>query len=157
MTSVKFDDIFARFLAIVDAYDVASFLEDDARVMMTEWLRTVRSYPKIRKLFSTITIDNEIQTVTYELKHSFDIDDIETDNDYITTLFSQGIAWVWVQKKYRSVLNTNQVFGGKEERFYSQSNHTASLENMHKCAERDLYDLIQQHVCVNNSYLTGNE
>ena len=59
MTSITYDDIYSRFLVSVNAYEVSSMLEDDARVLLSEWLHSVRAIPKVRKIFSSIVLDGE--------------------------------------------------------------------------------------------------
>lgn len=157
MTSITYDDIYSRFLVSVNAYEVSSMLEDDARVLLSEWLHSVRAIPKVRKIFSSIVLDGELQKITYELKNSFTADDEETNNDFVIEVFGLGIAWRWSSQKYKSTLNTNQVYSGKEEKYYSQANHTDSLKEMQNVSKIDLYNLISQHVTANNSYLTQEE
>ena len=157
MTSISYDEIYARFMTSVTAYDVASMVEYNARTLISGWMHSVRAIPKVRKIFASIELNDETQTLKYELKQQFDVNDEATNNDYVSDVFGLGVAWRWASQKYKSVLITNQVYGGKEEKFYSQANHATALNEMQKECKNDLYSLISQHVVVNNSYLSSQE
>lgn len=156
MYSVSYDDIYSNFLSRVQAYDlVEEFTEEYALEMMGEWLKSVKSNPRVRKLFSSITLgldDNGSKIIQYELKTP--IDEV-TDCDFVRELFALGISYKWVEPKYKSVLNTSQFFGGKEVKFFSQSNHMTELKNMYDNSKNELYKLIRDRGYYNNSYL-GN-
>ena len=152
MLSVGYDAIYSRFLSKVQAYDLIEECSDDtARELMDEWLLSIKSNPKVRKLFSSISVDADDRILSFELKVA-DSDE-DSDIDFVTELFGLGIAWKWIAPKYMSVLNTSQFFGGKEQQFFSQANHMAQLEAMNKNAKIDFLRCIQEHGYINNSYL----
>lgn len=156
MYSISYDDIYSSFLSRVQAYDlVEEFTEEYALDMMDEWLSSVKSNPRVRKLFSSITLnldEDENKIISYELKTSIDE---ESDWGFVKEIFSLGLSWKWVEPKYKSVLNTSQFFGGKEVQFYSQSNHMKELEAMYKESRLELFNLIRDRGYYNNSYLGG--
>lgn len=156
MYSVSYDDIYSNFLSRVQAYDlVEEFTEEYALEMMDEWLKSVKSNPRVRKLFSSITLgldENNDKIIQYELNTTIDE---ESDNDFVRELFALGISYKWVEPKYKSVLNTSQFFGGKEVKFFSQSNHMTELKEMYKSSKLELANLIRDRGYYNNSYL-GN-
>lgn len=152
MLSVTYDDIFSRFLVQVQAYDIIQLDENNAREKMNEWLKSVKSSPRVRKIFTTLGFDTNIETINCTLKNS--VDD-ESDNDFIIEMFALGMVWRWIGEKYQSVLNTSQYFGSGEKKFFSQSNHMAELEKMYTKAQHDFYNIISEHGYYNNSYLTG--
>lgn len=161
MLSIPYDEIYSRFMALVEAHDLAALIEVDdegvtddsnARNMMNEWLMSVRSNPRVRKLFASISLDTSIETVFCELKTP--VDD-EYDESFVVEVLALGVAWKWVTPKYQSVLNTSQFFGGKEQQYYSQANHMGELKKMYETAESSLYKLISSHGYYNNSYIGG--
>lgn len=150
MLSVSFDAIYSRFLSKVQAYDLLELTSDDCYEQMYEWLMSVKSDPRVRKIFSSLSVDDIGKTISFTLRNAVDDSD---DTDFVTEIFGLGVAWKWVEPKYKTVLSTAQFFGGKEQKFYSQKNHMDGLEAMHKNARNDLYRCIASHGYYNNSYV----
>ena len=154
MLSVTFDAIYSRFLSKVQAYDLLELTADDSYEQMNEWLMSVKSDSRVRKLFTSLSVDGVGKAISFELRNPVDND---SDIDFVLEIFGLGIAWKWVEPKYKSVLNTAQFFGGKEQKFYSQANHMAELTNMYNSARSDLYKFIANHGYYYNSYLKEDE
>lgn len=152
MASISYRDIYSSFLSKVEAYDLTEMVEDKAYLMMEEWLKSIKSNPRVRKMFSTFTFDNEIQTLEFQLNHSQGDD--ESDVGYVIELLGFGIAWRWVTPKYLSILNTAQMLTGKEVKFYSQANHMAELKNMYNQTKTEFYNLIRDYGVLYNGYLS---
>lgn len=160
MLSIEYENIYSRFLSLVEAYDLleeftsGSDNEDSTDELMTEWLMSVKSNPRVRKIFKTLSLDKPIRTVNFELVNS--LGDEQSDIDFVTEILGVGIAWKWVTPKYYSVLNACQMLSGKEVKFYSQANHMSELKNMYATSKLQLYNLIRDHNSYNNSYLRGD-
>lgn len=150
MLSVTFDTVYSRFLSKVQAYDLLELTMENSYEQLNEWLVSVKADPRVRKMFTSLTFDNVARTVTFELKNPVDDSD---DVDFVTEMFGLGIAWKWIEPRYKTVLNTAQFFGGKEQKFYSQANHMDSIEKMYKNSRTDLYKLIASHGSYHNSYV----
>ena len=150
MLSVTFDAIYSRFLSKVQAYDLLELGTNECLEEISEWLVSVKSNPRVRKCFTSFTLDNIGKTVSFELRNPVDNED---DVDFVTELFGLGLAWKWVTPKYYSVLNTAQFFGSKEQKFYAQSNHMSEISNMYRDARTNLYKHIASHGYYNNPYL----
>ena len=155
MLSVKYDDCFSRFLAQVQAYDLVITDEDAARQKLNEWLSSIKSNPRVRKLCKSLTLDKNIETIFFTLKNT--LKDDEADVDFITEVFALGIAWKWADEKYKSLVNTAQYFGSGEKRMFSQANHMDQLNVMAKDGESKLYGYIRDHGSYNNSYLKEDD
>lgn len=152
MLSVSYDSIYSRFLSKVQAFDLTNeYSEDISLELMNEWLMSVKSNPRVRKIFSDLSINADERILSFNLRFSENDDD--SDVDFVIELFALGIAWKWIEPKYKSVLNTAQFFGGKEQQFYSQSNHMDKLEAMNKSAKHDFIECINTHGYYTNSYL----
>lgn len=156
MLSASYDKIYSRFLSLVEAYDLIDLYNNDktsAQDLMGEWLGAIKSNPKVRKLYSSITLNDTDRTVDFTLKKS--LGDDQSDIDYVVELFGNGVAWKWVSPKYLSVLNAGQIIGGKEMQFYSQANHMGQLSNMYTQARTEFFRLVQSYGYINNSYIDG--
>ena len=103
MTS-EYSDIYSRFLLRVTDYDIAGLDETLANEMMNSWMRSVLSKPMVRRLFSSISFDDDIEEIEYVLVDPWDDD---TDKDFVEELISIGMIVEWVSPKYHSILNTN--------------------------------------------------
>ena len=51
-----------------------------------------------------------------------------------------------------SVVNTLQVFGGKEEKFYSQSSHLAELHALDESLRLEAQQLSRDYTYTDNDY-----
>jgi len=152
MLSVSFDIIYSRFLSKVQAYDLLEIGTNDCLEQLNEWLISVKSNPRVRKCFTSLTLDNIGKSISFELRNPVDND---SDIDFVTELFGLGLAWKWITPKYYSVLNTSQFFGNKEAKWYSQSNHMAEIGKMYSEAKTSLYKHIASHGYYNNPDLNN--
>lgn len=139
MTS-EYSEIYSRFLLRVTDYDIAGLDETLANEMMSSWMRSVLSKPMVRRLFSSISFDDDIEEIEYVLVDPWDDD---TDKDFVEELISIGMVVEWVSPKYHSILNTNQFFSNKEQSFYSQANHMDQLKQMYHKSQIDFRKLIR--------------
>lgn len=156
MSTITYDEIYSNFFSNVEAYDLTNIL-DETKVynLMDEWLRSIKSNPRVRKLFSSILLDSTQREINYSI--SVSLGDEDSDNDYIISLFGLGISWKWVTPKYYSVLNSSQMLSGKEVKFYSQANHMSELEKMYKSSKLEFYNMIKDYGVRYNNYLSGDE
>ena len=60
----------------------------------------------------------------------------------------------WLEPQVKSKVNIAQMFGGKEQKFYSQSQHLSELKDMLETEKISLNKLIRDRGSVFNPYLT---
>ena len=58
----------------------------------------------------------------------------------------------WISVQLHSVVNTLQVFGGKEEKFYAQSSHIKELREMDDCLRLEAQQLSRDYSYIDNDY-----
>ena len=58
----------------------------------------------------------------------------------------------WISVQLHSVVNTLQVFGGKEERFYAQSSHIKELREMDDRLRLEAQQLSRDYTYTDNDY-----
>ena len=150
MLSVTFDAIYSRFLSKVQAYDLLELATDDCYEQLKEWLMSVKSDSRVRKIFTSLSIDDVSKTVSFTLRNP--VDD-SSDIDFVIEMFGLGVAWKWIEPKYKTIVNMAQFFGGKEQKMYSQAQHMSELSAMNANARTDLYKYIASHGYYNNSYI----
>ncbi len=152
MTSISYDDVFDKFIGNVTDIELTSLNESDAYALMGEYLHKSVSEPYVRRLFSSIALDDEVQTLTFEMK-------LETeesaDTDFVTSALAKWMVYEWLRNQVRSKVNTMQMFAGKEQKFYSQSNHVAELRGLMDDTYKECRGFIMDRGWINNSYLEG--
>ena len=151
MTS-EYSEIYSRFLLGITDYKFAGLEEKIANKMMNGWMHSTLSQPYIRRLFSSIMIDDDVEEIEYELSNPVDDD---SDKDFIENVVSMGMIVEWIKPQYYSVINTAQLFSNSDQKFYSQSNHMAELKSMYLRAQNNLRKFIRDRGYVHNSYLSG--
>lgn len=147
---LSYEKIFSRARGkIYDPTEIS--LNIDLQVeIYTERLHSAISKPMVRAIFSSISMDDEVQLFTFELEEP--VDDT-TDEDYVIEVLAVGIAIEWLQPKVDSILYTAPMVGGKEEKILinNHSNMISRLESLK--IEQKKY--IRDHGYLHNSYIDG--
>ena len=149
MTS-EYDSIYSRFYLRIQDYDFAGLDEHIAKEMMNGWMKSVLSKPYVRRLFTTLEMDDDIEEIEYEMKFQVSEDE---DQDFVEEMLALGMVCEWLGPKYHSVLNTSQLFTNSEQKFYSQANHMTELKDMYHRTKNDLRKIIRDRGYINNSYI----
>lgn len=134
MTST-FDDVYHKFLGLVEGFDLMTLDESDAYDMMSEWLNKVLSLPKIRKLFASVSVDNTVQLVTYTLRNPIDDD---FDKAFVTSLLANGMVVEWLGPRVYTDKTLRQGVFGKEQKMYAQSTQMNSILSVYNKAKATL-------------------
>ena len=152
MTSLSYDEVFDDFLGRVADFDFSTMDESTANYLMAEYLQKVVSRPYIRRLFSSINADKEIHLIEFEM---VDVVDEDADLEFVKTILSKGMVVEWLEPQVRTKVNIAQFFGGKEQKYYSQSNHMTELRGLFEDTEKELKAEIRDRGYIYNTYL-GN-
>ena len=111
---MTYDEIYSQFYTkIEDPTFFQKYSKDDAYELMRNWLHSIVAIPYFRKCFSSISLDDEILELTFELKNSVDVD---SDNYFVKDVFAQGMVICWMQQEVDKVANYAMVIGGKDEK-----------------------------------------
>jgi len=152
MTSLSYNTIYSRLFSKIEAYDFIELSEDDLNELLCDWIHSASANPYVRRLFKTFSLDDEIQEISYEMKYS--VDD-SADVEFITEILTLGVAIAWLEPKINSINNIAQMFGSKEEKFYSQSAHLSELQNLLNSCKKQQRRMIADRGYAWNSYLDG--
>ncbi len=150
MTSA-YEDIYSRFYLKIEDYNIVGFDEKLVKQMMNGWMRSTLSKPYIRRLFDTLTIDDDVEELEYQMRFSVSDD---ADRDFTEEMIALGMLVEWLGPKYNSTLNTSQLFSNSEQKFYSQANHMTELKDMYHRAKNDLRKHIRDRGYVSNEYIS---
>lgn len=147
---LSYEEIFANFLGNITDYQFASFNKEDAYIQMTEWLHKVLAKTYIRRLFSTLTLDDDVLQITYTLIKAVDED---ADKDFIIDVVAKGMIVEWLRPQVASTLNISQMFAGKEQKFYSQSAHLKEIFDLYENTRLEMRKEIRDRGFIYNDYL----
>jgi hypothetical protein len=137
MTS--YETLYNRAIAQITDPLLAQLPEEDLEIMLHDWLMDAIVEPVVGEY--------DFSNRNEELKQ-FNFDISERDQKILSIHMVRG----WLAPQIRSVTLTSQVFGGKEEKYYSQSNHLAELRNLDNDLQRQADLLFCRGTYLNNDY-----
>ena len=140
MASSEYSEIYSRFYLRIKDYEMSGLDEQLVKNMLTGYLRSTLSKPMVRRLFQSLTIDDDIEEIEYELREPFDED---SDKDFVEEVLALGMTVEWCNPKYQSTLLTSQMFSNSEQKYYSQAAHLAEIKELLNKSQTDLRKLIR--------------
>ena len=140
MASSEYSEIYSRFYLRIKDYEMSGLDEQLVKNMLIGYLRSTLSKPMVRRLFQSLTIDDDIEEIEYELREPLDED---SDKDFVEEVLALGMTVEWCNPKYQSTLLTSQMFSNSEQKFYSQAAHLAEIRELLNKSQTDLRKLIR--------------
>ena len=141
---MTYEEIYSQFYSKqTDSTFFKKYSKNEAYDLMREWLHSIVSIPYVRKCFSSITLDDDVLELTFELENSVDED-----------IFSQGMVICWMQQQIDKAISLAAVIGGKEEKtiLNNYKNNMARLKEL----KLQLRKTIRDYGYINNEYI-GDE
>lgn len=145
---LSYSTLFSRVLNKINDPKELSLDESDLLEIYTERLHSVVGKPRVRRLFSSISLDDEIQEMTFTLNNSVDE---ESDKDFVLEILSLGMAIEWLQPQVDSVIHTSVMIGGKEEKKLLD-NHKNMIERLDSM-KKEQNKMIRDFGYMYNSYI----
>ena len=145
---LSYSTLFSRVLNKINDQKELSLDENDLLEIYTERLHSVVGKPRVRRLFSTLTLDAELQEMTFTLNNSVDE---ESDRDFVLEILSLGMAIEWLQPQVDSVIHTSVMIGGKEEKKLLD-NHKNMIERLDSM-KKEQNKMIRDYGYMYNSYI----
>ena len=146
--TLPYSTLFSRVLNKINDQKELSLDENDLLEIYTERLHSVVGKPRVRRLFSSISLDDEIQEMTFTLNNSVDE---ESDKDFVLEILSLGMAIEWLQPQVDSVIHTSVMIGGKEEKKLLD-NHKNMIERLDSM-KKEQNKMIRDYGYMYNSYI----
>lgn len=147
---LPYETVFSRTRGRVNDPKELSLNENDLLEIYTERLHNVIGKPRVRRLFSSIALDDEIQQIDFTLNNSVD----ETsDIDFVTDLLIHGMTIEWLQPQVDSILHTSVMIGGKEEKKLLD-NHKNMIDRLDSM-KTELNKMIRDYGYMYNSYINS--
>ena len=145
---LSYSTLFSRVLNKINDPKELSLDENDLLEIYTERLHSVVGKPRVRRLFSSLSLDDEIQEMTFTLNNSVDE---ESDKDFVLEILSLGMAIEWLQPQVDSVIHTSVMIGGKEEKRVLD-NHKNMIERLDSM-KKEQNKMIRDYGYMYNSYI----
>ena len=145
---MTYDEIYSRFYLKETDPSLFKLPKEVAYEKMCGWLHSVASIPYVRKCFSKLTFDDEVNELTFELSESIDK---YSDKDFVIEVFAQGMVICWMRPQIENNVKLAAVIGGKEEKTML-NNYKTNVERL-ETLEADLRKFIRDYGYLNNSYI----
>lgn len=146
--TLPYETIFSRTRGRISDTKELSLDENDLLEIYTERLNNVIANPRVRRLFSSLTLDNEIQQLDFTLNNSVD----ETaDMNFVVGIFVLGMTIEWLQPQVDSIMHTSVMIGGKEEKKILD-NHKNMIDRLDSM-KIELNKRIRDYGYMYNSYI----
>ena len=145
---LSYSTLFSRVLNKINDPKELSLDENDLLEIYTERLHSVVGKPRVRRLFSSISLDDEIKEMTFTLNNSVDE---ESDTDFVLEILSLRMAIEWFQPQVDSVIHTSVMIGGKEEKKLLD-NHKNMIERLDSM-KKEQNKMIRDYGYIYNSYI----
>ena len=145
---LPYSTLFSRVLNKINDPKELSLDESDLLEIYTERLHSVVGKPRVRRLFSSLSLDDEIQEMTFTLNNSVDE---ESDKDFVLEILSLGMAIEWLQPQVDSVIHTSVMIGGKEEKKLLD-NHKNMIDRLDSM-KKEQNKMIRDYGYMYNSYI----
>ena len=152
MKYIPYSVLSNNMLSMITDYSLLKMCEEDILELQIDWIHSAVSNPRIRKMYSSFSLDDEMIELGFELKNS--VDD-EYDYNFTVHVLSLGMVIAWLEQKVMSIVNISQMFSGKEENFYSQATHLSEIKGLLSDKKSELSRYIRDHGTYNNSYIGG--
>lgn len=101
---------------------------------------------------STLEVDDVLQTIAIELNT---VTNDYYDKNFIINVLSNTIGLYWLEPYLKSRVSLSQMFGGKEQKWFSQSSHIDSLSALYDKFVKNRARYIGDNGAYFNSYIKG--
>ena len=134
-----YSTLYNRALAQITDPLLAQFPEEDFEIMLHDWLMDAIVEPVVGE-YDFSDRDEELK------QFNFDISD--RDQKILAIHMVRG----WLAPQIRSVTLTNQVYSGKETKYYAQANQLAEMRALDADLQRQADLLFCRGTYLNNDY-----
>ena len=147
---LPYETVFSRTRGRVNDPKELSLNENDLLEIYTERLHNVIGKPRVRRLFSSIVLDDLGENIHFTLNNSVDE---ASDIDFVTDLLILGMTIEWLQPQVDSILHTSVMIGGKEEKKLLD-NHKNMIDRLDSM-KTELNKTIRDYGYMYNSYINS--
>ncbi len=149
--TLSYSTLFSRVFNKIDDPKELSLDMNDLVEIYTERLHSVIGKPRVRRLFSSIVLNDKVQSMDFELNNSVDE---YSDKDFVLELLTLGMSIEWLQPQVDSIKHTSIMIGGKEEKKILD-NHKNMISRLNSM-KNEMNKMIRDYGFLYNSYINGN-
>ena len=137
--ATSYETVYNRFVQKITDFNILDLDDYSLDNMLDGWLKS--AIVRTRKCEHDLSLRDDVLQ-----EFSEDLTDLEIE------LLALGMVDAWVTPMLNSTELTLQFLGGKEEKFYSQSQQLAELRNIKKENSLEMNRLHNYYTYTNNSY-----
>lgn len=145
---LPYETVFSRARGRVNDPKELSLSENDLLTIYTERLHNVIGNSRVRRLFSSIVFDDEIQQIDFTLNNSVDE---ASDIDFVTDIFVLGMTIEWLEPQVNSILSVSDYLGTDKEKLL-KSSYKTNIDRLDSL-KTELNKKIRDYGYMYNSYI----
>ena len=135
----QYSTLYDRCLSKIEDPTLAALPDEDLEKVVHGWMMS--AIAKHRKCTNDLSDRDDVLK-----QFNFDLTDLEIE------ILSILMCREWVSGQLNSVVNTLQVFSGKETKYYSQSSHLAELQSLDEKWKLEAQHLSRDYTYTDNEY-----
>ena len=145
---MDYELIYGKFLSKIDDPKLLTYDEETLYEILYDYLTSALANPDVRKLFKTLSVDDEGKKIIYTMNVSIDE---YSDTNFILEIIAKGMVIQWMTQKLDTALSLATVIGGKEEKMIRNEykNNMARLKEL----KVELKKMIRDSNYIDNSYI----
>ena len=137
--ATPYSKIYDRFLSSITDYDLAYLPDDDIENVVHGWLLiAIADFQNCK-----VDLDDRDDEIR---RFNVDLSNWEID------VLAKFMVAAWLNDQIASVNLTLQMFGGKEEKYYSQAQHLSSLVALRDSIRTEARKMSRDRSYIKNSY-----
>ena len=155
MSSLQYSQVYSRLFTMAQMHDFLDLTDLQSNEFLCNWLHSAISNQRFQRLFSSFSLDDEIQTINFEFKYPSNSNDGSIDIESLIEILTKAMAIKWLTPKVLSLENIHQTYGSTELKYYSESSHLKELKDLLTMLENSYKEEITDRTSTLNSYLSG--
>lgn len=148
--TLSYEMVFSRARGRINDPKELALKETDLIEIYTERLHNVMGNSRIRRLFSSVILDDEIQEMEFTLNNSVDE---ASDKDFVCDILILGMTIEWLQPQVDSLKSVAEAMGTKEEKMLLNP-HKTNIDRLDSM-KKELHRMIRDYGYMYNSYINS--
>lgn len=148
---LSYEKVFSRVRNKINDPKELSLDEDDLLEIYTERLHSVIGNVRIRRLFSSLDLNDESEEITWVLKNTITGESDDVEEEFVVELLTLAMIIEWLQPKVDDITYIGMAIGGKEEKILNNA-HKSNMERL-QSLNTQLSKMCRDHGYLYNDYL----
>ena len=114
---MEYNDVYGSFLSRVKDPSLLAMSNKDRKSILADYLRRGLARPEVRKLFSSISQDDDFEEINYVLRTHINNGESASEDAFVENVIVQAMVIEWMYPQVdNSVALSPYIVGGKEEK-----------------------------------------